>query len=117
MRQALAGEINQRMPGYVCQRVQRLLNDHNKPVRWSCAPPSAEAVVVTPELDASVLVKLVQRDGDTGAFRELRPEQQPSNPKLQRAEIAPGWAPLPSCSAAPSPRSSGRGTAVMAGRW
>jgi nucleotide sugar dehydrogenase len=31
----LAGEINQRMPGYVTQRVQRLLNDHKKPVHGS----------------------------------------------------------------------------------
>jgi nucleotide sugar dehydrogenase len=31
----LAGEINQRMPGYVTQRVQRLLNDHKKPVNGS----------------------------------------------------------------------------------
>jgi nucleotide sugar dehydrogenase len=31
----LAGEINQRMPGYVTQRVQRLLNDHKKPAHGS----------------------------------------------------------------------------------
>jgi nucleotide sugar dehydrogenase len=31
----LAGEINERMPGYVTQRVQRLLNDHKKPVHGS----------------------------------------------------------------------------------
>ncbi|PSO48596.1 MAG: nucleotide sugar dehydrogenase [Actinobacteria bacterium QS_8_72_14] len=31
----LAGEINQRMPGYVCQRIARLLNDAKKPVNGS----------------------------------------------------------------------------------
>jgi nucleotide sugar dehydrogenase len=31
----LAGELNQRMPGYVTQRVARMLNDHKKPVNGS----------------------------------------------------------------------------------
>jgi UDP-N-acetyl-D-glucosamine dehydrogenase len=31
----LAGEVNQRMPEFVVERVARALNDHSKPVRGS----------------------------------------------------------------------------------